>query len=141
LAAKIQTSLALGESYRTRYEIAPFLTPLVVSVLQPDIGRCGLTEALRIAKMLRQHSKVARIAPHVSIALGPQIAAAIHYAAACDECYLIEYNPQVFEIANRFLAGPLSLDGAAYRVPAGPGLGVEILEEKLRAELLPLKRN
>jgi galactonate dehydratase len=141
LAAKIHTSLALGESYRTRYEIAPFLNPLVVSVLQPDVSRCGLTEALRIAKMLRQHSHLTRIAPHVSIALGPQIAAAIQYAAVCEECHLVEYNSRVFEIANCFLARPLSLDGAAYRVPAGPGLGVEILEDKLRAHMLPSRRN
>jgi galactonate dehydratase len=76
----------------------------------------------------------------VSIALGPQIAAAIHYAAACDNWDLAEYNPLVFEIANRFLAEPLSLDGEAYRVPAAAGLGVEVLEEKLRAQLLPSRR-
>jgi galactonate dehydratase len=134
LAARISTPLAIGESYRTVHEILPFLRE-AARVVQPDLGRSGITEGLRIAELAARYS--ASVVPHVSIALGPQIAAAIHYAAACDNCDLAEYNPHVLDIANRFLAEPLSLDGAAYQVPTAPGVGVEILEEKLRAELLP----
>ena len=138
LAAKTSTPLAVGESYRTVHEILPFLREAAASVIQPDLGRSGITEGLRIAELAARYS--VPVVPHVSIALGPQIAAAIHYAAACDNCDLAEYNPHVLEMANRFLVEPLRLDGAAYRVPTAPGLGVEVLEKKLRAELLPSGR-
>jgi L-alanine-DL-glutamate epimerase-like enolase superfamily enzyme len=64
--------------------------------------------------------------PHVSIALGPQIAAAVHFAAAVPNCPMLEFNPNVVETANRYLETPLRMDGAAYVVPEGPGLGVSI---------------
>ena len=108
--------LALGESYRTRREMAWFLDEGLVRFVQPDLGRSGITETLRIA------AAGVTVVPHVSVALGPQIAAAIHVAAAVSP--LCEFNPAVFEVANRHLAEPLQMDGAAYRVPVSPGLGV-----------------
>jgi galactonate dehydratase len=54
LAAKIRTNLALGESYRTVHEILPFLRDeAAAGILQPDLGRSGITEGLRIAELAR----------------------------------------------------------------------------------------
>jgi galactonate dehydratase len=130
----MDTRLALGESYRSVHEFAALLREQAAELLQPDLGRSGLTEGVRIAELAKHYS--VPVVPHVSVALGPQLAAAIHYAAACD-CPLLEYNPQVLAMANRFLAGPLALERAAYHVPSASGLGVEVLEEKLRGELAP----
>jgi D-galactarolactone cycloisomerase len=110
--------LALGESYRTRREMSWFLEERLVQYAQPDLGRVGITETLRIAEC------GIAVVPHVSVALGPQIAAAIHTAAAVSP--LCEYNPAVFEVANQYLEEPLQIDGAAYRVPAGQGLGTRV---------------
>jgi D-galactarolactone cycloisomerase len=118
LAAAITTPLAVGESYRTRREMQPFFE--IASVLQPDLGRCGITGTLDIARGF-----TGQIVPHVSIAMGPQIAAAIHVAAALENCPLCEFNPAVLSMANAFLAEPIVREGAAYRVPTGPGLGIE----------------
>lgn len=118
LAAAISTPLAVGESYRTRREMQPFFE--IASVLQPDLGRCGITGTLDIAQGF-----AGQIVPHVSIAMGPQIAAAIHVAAALENCPLCEFNPNVLATANTFLDEPLIREGAVYRVPAGPGLGIE----------------
>jgi D-galactarolactone cycloisomerase len=118
LAAAITTPLAVGESYRTRREMQPFFG--IASILQPDLGRCGITGTLDIARGF-----TGQIVPHVSIAMGPQIAAAIHVAAALENCPLCEFNPAVLTMANAFLAEPIVREGAAYRVPAGPGLGIE----------------
>ena len=125
LAAEIRTPIALGESYRTRYELAPFLACGCVQWLQPDLGRWGITEAAGLA---RDIGASARIVPHISIAMGPQIAAALQFAAASSNVGLAEYNPAVFSVANRYLDRPLEVDGAEYLVPAGPGLGVELDE-------------
>lgn len=61
--------------------------------------------------------------PHVSIALGPQIAAAVHFAASIPNCPLLEFNPNVLKIANQFLAEPIRMDGENYIVPQSAGLG------------------
>ncbi|HTM48182.1 MAG TPA: mandelate racemase/muconate lactonizing enzyme family protein [Bryobacteraceae bacterium] len=124
LARRIRTPLAIGESYRTRYELAPFFRERAMGIVQPDLGRCGLTESLRIAAMAAEAG--ISVAPHLSIAMGPQIAAAIHFAAAIPNCDLLEYNPNVFEVANRFLTEPLDFDRARYSVPRRPGLGCDL---------------
>ena len=99
LAHSTAIPLALGESYRTRYELRRLLESRAITYLQPDLGRCGMTEGLRIADLAREHG--AQILPHVSIAQAPQLAAAIHFAAAVPECGLLEFNPTVLEAANR----------------------------------------
>jgi len=127
LARSIKTPIALGESYRTRAEIEPFAD--IAGVLQPDLGRSGITESLAIA---REFGK--EIVPHVSIAMGPQLAAALHFAAACEHCNLCEYNPNVVDTANAFLASKIVIKDGSYDVPAEPGLGI-VWNERI-AELL-----
>jgi galactonate dehydratase len=131
LARAIETPIAIGESYRTVFELRTFILARSMQIIQPDLGRCGITEGLRIAAMGEEHGM--KIVPHVSIAMGPQAAAAIHFAAAVSNCSLLEYNPSVLDMANRFLREPLVIRDACYAVPQTPGLGVEIDEDRLAA--------
>ncbi len=124
LARQIRTPLALGESYRTRYELAAFFRERAIGFVQPDLGRCGITESLRIAAVAGEAG--VPVVPHLSIAMGPQIAAAIHFAAAIPNCQLLEYNPNVLEMANRFLSEPIECRAGRYSVPQRPGLGCEL---------------
>lgn len=122
LAELIRTPLAIGESYRTLFELTPFMDVDAMRIVQPDLGRTGITEGLRIARAAEEIGL--DVIPHISIALGPQIAAAIHFAASIPNCPLLEFNPNVLSIANTKLSEPISLKGAAYVVPDAPGLGV-----------------
>ena len=117
LAAAVKTPLAVGESYRTPNEFAPFLP--FAKILQPDLGRCGITGSMRIAQGF-----AGEVIPHLSIAMGPQIAAALHFAAAAGNCNLCEFNPNVLDTANAFLAEPLVRQGGHYQIPQTPGLGI-----------------
>jgi galactonate dehydratase len=113
--------IALGESYRTQREMRWFLDEGLVRFVQPDLGRSGITESLRIAAMYPNVSVV----PHVSIALGPQIASAIHLTAALTNAPVCEFNPTVFETSNRHLAKPLEMRKARYILQQdAAGLGV-----------------
>jgi D-galactarolactone cycloisomerase len=118
LKAVLRTPIALGESYRTVHELQPFLERRIPGILQPDLGRSGITESLRIAELGLP------IVPHVSIALGPQLAAAVHLAAALPQCPVLEFNPTVLATANRLLVQPLQMEQGQYLVPSAPGLGV-----------------
>jgi D-galactarolactone cycloisomerase len=124
LAAAIKTPIAIGESYRTLFELDPFFAAHAMKIVQPDLGRTGITEGLRIARAAEARGLT--VIPHVSIALGPQLAAAIHFAAAIPNCPLLEFNPNVLKVANQFLAEPIQMEAANYLVPAGPGLGVNM---------------
>ena len=126
LARSIDTPIALGESYRTRFEPIHFFEAKAMRYVQPDLGRTGITEALAIAERSRELGL--KIVPHVSIAMGPQIAAAIHFAAATPNCPILEYNPAILRTANRFLAQPLHCVDGQYQVPSGPGLGIEFTD-------------
>lgn len=110
--------LALGESYRTRYEALPFLDRDIVSFWQPDLGRSGLSETLALGELAR--ARGVAIVPHVSIAMPPQLNAAIRAAKSIPNCALLEYNPSVVEMANRFAASPLVLREGAYFSGTGP---------------------
>ncbi len=111
--------LALGESYRTRFEVLPFFERGAIGVLQPDLGRSGITEARKLAVLADTHQ--VPVAPHVSIGLGPQIAAAIHFAAATPNLLLLECNPGVFELSARLAHDALEWSVAECRWAASRG--------------------
>ena len=132
LARRSPIPIALGECYRTRFEIRPFFERGAVGVLQPDLGRSGITEARKLAVLADTYH--VPVAPHVSIGLLPQIAAAVHAAAAIPNLLLLECNPSVFEQSARLARGALDWTVAGVRVPQQPGLGVELDEEAVRHE-------
>lgn len=131
LAESIVTPVALGESYRTRWEMLPFFAAGAVEIYQPDIGRCGITEGMKLAALAELYN--VPIALHVSIGLGVQIAAALHVAAAIPNLIFVECNPNVWQVAGSMLSASLPEGAGTTGIPAGPGLGIEIDEEKLKA--------
>jgi D-galactarolactone cycloisomerase len=121
--------IALGESYRSRFELLPFLNSGALDILQPDIGRTGLTEGRKIAALAETFH--VPLAPHISTGLGPQIAAALHFGAASSSLLICECNPKVYSVANKFLVEPIDISPSHLNVPTGPGLGIEINEAAL----------
>lgn len=127
LRRKSPIPLALGETERTRYQFLPFIEQQAVDILQPDVGRTGITELMRIAAMAETHHL--QVAPHLSVGLGPCIAASIHAAAAIPNLYMLEYQPPVLAIANQLLRNPIQCAHGHYVLPDGAGLGIDINEE------------
>jgi D-galactarolactone cycloisomerase len=125
LSRLVRTPIALGESYRTLFELEPFFEAAAMRIVQPDLGRTGITEGLRIAREAARRGL--EVIPHVSIAMGPQLAAAIHFAAAVPNCKMLEFNPNVLSTANQYLREPLRVEDSCYVVPDQPGLGVQSL--------------
>lgn len=130
LADALAIPIAIGETERTRYQFKSWLTQRGADILQPDIGRVGISETLKIAHMAETFN--VRVAPHLSVNLGIGIAASIHTAAAISNLYMLEYQPPVFELANLLLETPLICENGAYHLPSGIGLGVQINETRLQ---------
>jgi galactonate dehydratase len=129
LAAAIDTPVAIGESWRTRWEMKPFFETGGVETYQPDIGRSGISEGMKLCALAELYH--VKVALHVSIGLGVQIAAAIHVAAAIPNLLFIECNPQVWVVAEQLLRRRLPIEAGFVGLPSGPGLGIEIDETEL----------
>lgn len=131
LAAQAAVPIAIGETERTRYQFKPWLLRRAADVLQPDVGRTGITELHKIASMAEAFN--VPVAPHLSVGLGPCIAASIQLAASIPNLYLLEYQPPVFELAGSLLEEPLTCTAGHYAIPDGPGLGIAVDERKVAA--------
>lgn len=130
IAGNLSIPIAVGESIRTRHEYLPWIEQRAADILQPDVGRSGISEAVAVASMAEPHSIT--IAPHLSVGLGPMVAASIHVAASIPNLYMLEYQPPTLELANKLLENPIELADGCYRIPDGPGLGIEVSERKIR---------
>jgi D-galactarolactone cycloisomerase len=130
LAASVETAIAIGECWRTRWEMRPFFEAGAVEVFQPDIGRTGITEGMKLCALAELYN--VPVSFHVSIGLGVQIAAALHVAASIPNLMFVECNPHVWDVATKLLKASLPVGAGLVGIPDGPGLGVEIDEEKLQ---------
>ncbi|EGP84182.1 uncharacterized protein MYCGRDRAFT_87695 [Zymoseptoria tritici IPO323] len=138
LARLVSTPIALGERLHSRWDVKPFLEGRCVDVLQPDICHCGgISETLRIARMAEAYDVA--LAPHCP--LGPiAMAASLQVDAVCSNfaiqemplgihynvggADLLSYtkNPEIWDVKDGMI-----------KLPSGPGLGIEIDEEAVRA--------
>ena len=94
----------------------------------------GITEALAVAALAEAFN--VPVALHLGVGLGIYIAAGIHTAAAIPNLLTMEYQPTQFAIAQSLLTTELPVDADGYRVPEGPGLGVEIDLEALAPHIV-----
>ena len=93
------------------------------------MGRCGITEALRIARAAGRSGM--EVSPHLTPALGPLLYATLHFAAAAPNCRLMPHTPGLVETANEFSRTPLIFKQGRYVVPQTPGLGIELVEPEI----------
>jgi L-alanine-DL-glutamate epimerase-like enolase superfamily enzyme len=128
-----RTPLAAGENHFTRFEFAPLIAEGSITILQPDLSKCGgITEALRIAAMAG--AEKLPIHPHSSMT-GVNQAASIHFLCAIDNAGYFEAD---VSRANRFrdelgtTPWTIGADGCVAPLEA-PGIGVEVDEAFLAA--------
>lgn len=128
--------LAAGENCYTRHDFQRLLDLGAVSVTQPDLSRCGgITEALRIAALAAGAGlPVCTHGCHT----GLNFAASVHFLASIDNARYFEAdgsadNPLRTEACSASYS--LSSDGTVLPLE-GPGLGVEVDEDFIRAHPL-----
>jgi L-alanine-DL-glutamate epimerase-like enolase superfamily enzyme len=126
-----RTPLAAGENHYTRFEFNRVIEDGAITVLQPDLSKCGgITEALRIAAMASAYKL--RIHPHSSMT-GLNHAATIHFLAAIDNGGWFEGDvSKSNKFRDELVSNPGGIDkeGRVWPLEA-PGLGLEVDEEFL----------
>lgn len=131
LRARSRIPIAVGETLRNRYEFSRWLRTRALDIAQPDVGRTGITEAMAISEIsAAQHVSVA---PHHSVGLGIVLAAGLHVSATIRDLLVFEYQPTSTEIGKTVLHQPLDTQPNGFRLPSGPGLGIEVNENKIRS--------
>lgn len=127
VGASIKVPLALGEEWRTVYEVRPRLERRAMSILQPEIGHTGVSQFMQIARMANAFH--VQVIPHASIGIGIFQAASLHAAAALPNCPMHEYQHSVFDRNLRFVNTRMRCEAGAFVLPGGPGLGAEPSED------------
>ncbi|PSR99105.1 mandelate racemase/muconate lactonizing enzyme domain-containing protein [Coniella lustricola] len=138
LSEQTSVPIALGERLHSRWDVKPFLEAGCVDILQPDISHVGgISEMKRIAAMAEAYDVA--LAPHCP--LGPIALAAncqvdltcanfaiqemslgIHYNAGSQDLTSYIKNPEIWSVTDGYID-----------LLKGPGLGIEIDEEQVRA--------
>jgi L-alanine-DL-glutamate epimerase-like enolase superfamily enzyme len=128
LASATETPIAAGEMAASCDELSLLLEAGAVDVLQVDVSRTGLTEAVRVAALAEEHG-IPCVNHTYSYLLNA--AASIHFAAAVDETSVFECQATPNEIRDALDAGQLRPHDGWVHVPNAPGLGVEVDEAVL----------
>jgi len=126
-----RTPLAAGENHYTRFEFNRLIEDGAITILQPDLSKCGgITEALRIAALASAWKLP--IHPHSSMT-GLNHAATIHFLAALDNGGYFEGDvSRANKFRDELVANPgaIDKDGKVWPLQA-PGIGLEVNEEFL----------
>ncbi len=123
VARGIGCPLALGEEWRTAFEYRPRFEKRCMSIIQPEMGHTGVTEFLHIGRMA--HAFHVDTIPHASIGIGIFMAASLQATASLKRVPYHEYQHSIFDKNLKYVTGDMACEAGFYRIPTGPGLGVE----------------
>ncbi|HLU60344.1 MAG TPA: mandelate racemase/muconate lactonizing enzyme family protein [Pseudonocardia sp.] len=131
--AQVRVPISVGERLHTRWDVVPVLEHRLADFLMPDVTWTGgISELKKIATMAEAY--YVPISPHD--AAGPvNLVAGGHVMATVPNFYRIETSSHDLRGYNRLLTTPLDNRGGRLRLPDGPGLGIELDREYLRAHV------
>lgn len=129
VATRTRIPIASGERLATIYEVRPFLDARSVSLLQVDLANCGgITAGKKIAALAESY--YVPLCPHNPN--GPlATAAAVHLLAAIPNAYMLETVGSLEDVMlqRQMAMNSLEPQDGKFRLPEGPGLGVEPLPD------------
>ncbi len=136
IARSTSTPIATGERMFSRWDFKKLFTDGYVDIIQPDLSHAGgITEVKRIADMAEAYDVA--LAPHCP--LGPiALAASLQIDAVSANAFIQEQSLGIhYNQGSDLLDYLVDRDIFKYKdgfveIPNGPGLGIEINEEKVR---------
>lgn len=126
----VKTPVAIGEELRTIYEYQPRFINRCMNIIQPEMGRMGITAFWQVCQMARAFH--CTVMPHAAIGIGIFQAASLQVSAALSNLAMHEYQHSIFDRNLQFIKGNMRCQAGYFYLPEGPGLGVEPREEVLK---------
>ena len=126
--------IACGENVYGRFGFRPYLEKQAVSIIQPDMAKCGgLWESRKIAAMAEVYH--IPIAPHgVATRLG-ELAYA-HVCSTVPNFMILEWAHYGDESYDTLTTAPDYRDGFLH-VPDTPGIGIEVNDDAVKDLAMP----
>jgi galactonate dehydratase len=123
VAAATTIPIGVGEEWRTVHDAHLRLKSGGLGVIQPEMGRTGITQFMRICQLADVHH--VRVAPHATIGFGVFMAASLHAASAVAQLGRHEFqNSFMYKHLHHFDTA-MGCAGGVFQLPEGPGLGIE----------------
>ncbi|CAA9518879.1 MAG: mandelate racemase/muconate lactonizing enzyme family protein [uncultured Thermoleophilia bacterium] len=132
LAVELDCPIAGYETQTGLPGFRDLIAARAVDIVQPDvIWSGGITPCRRIAALAAAAGLP--VVPHV-FSTAVSLAANLHFIAALPNSYLLEFDQNPNSLRTELLDRPIEPDArAVVTVPEGPGLGVKLDHETLRA--------
>ena len=128
VARSINLPMATGERFYNIYQFKDLIDRKLVSLIRPDVSLAGgFTQLKKIAAMAE--AAFVGIFPHL-MGSPVNIAAFVHLDAAIPNYVLMESHTPA-DAHNEIVDQPVTRDGGYILVSDRPGIGIEILEDKL----------
>jgi galactonate dehydratase len=129
VARHVNIPIAFGERSHSLYQFRELIDTGAVSWIRSDLSLVGgYTQARKIAAMAE--ASFISVFPHL-MGSPVNIAAFVQFDAATPNVVLHEEYGVADTPLNEILEQPLTLEGGYILVPDGPGIGVEVREDKL----------
>lgn len=123
------TSVALGETFFTTYQLEDWLHAGAFDIYQPDIGRTGFAGGLAHARQV--HEANLAVTPHMGTGSPIVQAAALHYHAAIRSALPCEYQRDLAGFLPDVFDTHWKVKNNMAIIPERAGLGVDIDENAL----------
>jgi L-alanine-DL-glutamate epimerase-like enolase superfamily enzyme len=123
-------AVAAGENEFRLHGFKELFEKRAIDVAMPDIGRAGGIQETRNICALADAFGI-MVSPH-NFSSGVLLAATIHLMASTPCTSLLELDSSQNAVYQELLLEPLTISGGKVRVPAHPGLGVEIRPETVK---------
>jgi galactonate dehydratase len=134
LARATSIPLCIGERLHSRYDFKRVFELRAAQVINPDTAHVGgISEMVRIGHWAEAYDVA--LAPHCPI--GPiALAACLQVDAICHNAFIqeqsigIHYNAGA-DVLDYVKPGGIVIEDGHLLIPQGPGLGIEVIEEKV----------
>jgi len=123
------TPIAVGEEWRTDWDLLQRIGRCDIAIIQPEMGHTGITNFVRLAGLAEQHAL--EVIPHATIGSGLFLAASLQTSAALAAVSGHEFQHSIFEPNRRLVRGGMDCAEGRYTPPDGPGIGVTPSDEAL----------
>lgn len=139
LAEAVTTRIAAGEEEATLAGFLRLMDEGRIDIVQIDMTRTGLTQAMKIAAAAQQ-----RGLPCINhnFTTDINVAASLHFLCSIPNAFIMEYCVQPSELSRSLAKNPIPIVDGMASVPEEPGLGVEpnpaIIEKYLVRDLSSL---
>lgn len=118
----VATHIAAGEEECTVAGFTRLMDEGRIDIVQIDLTRCGLTQAMKIAALAQARGLTCI---NHNFTTDINTAASLHFLASIPNAFIMEYCVEPSEISRALAKDPIRIENGHAKVPNAPGLGVE----------------